>query len=205
MATSTELRMTISLNVLEHLGINLYSNVPAVLSEIVANAWDADADEVHIEWDRNSGRITIQDDGIGMTPDDINDRFLNVGYCRREDQPGPTAKGRLPMGRKGIGKLSSFSIAETIDVETVKDGLKSAFRMQVKKIREAIKGEEGSGTYKPELLPTDGVSFTNGTRITLDDIRRRQTIRTPQGAPEESRATILDHRAEARLRRIHRR
>ena len=180
MATQPELRMTISLNVLEHLGINLYSNVPAVLSEIVANAWDADADEVHIEWDRNSGRITIQDDGIGMMPDDINDRFLNVGYCRRDDQPGPTAKGRIPMGRKGIGKLSAFSIAETIDVETVKDGWKSAFRMQVEKIREAVKGEEGNGTYKPELLPIDRISFTNGTRITLDDIRRRQTIRTPQ-------------------------
>ncbi len=30
--------MSLSLNVLNHLGINLYSNVPAVLSEVVANA-----------------------------------------------------------------------------------------------------------------------------------------------------------------------
>ena len=35
--------MSLSLNVLNHLGINLYSNIPAVLSEIVANSWDADA------------------------------------------------------------------------------------------------------------------------------------------------------------------
>ena len=34
-------RMTVSLNVLNHLGIGLYSNIPAVLSELVANAWDA--------------------------------------------------------------------------------------------------------------------------------------------------------------------
>lgn len=145
MATAPELRMTISLNVLEHLGINLYSNVPAVLSEIVANAWDADADKVQIEWDRNAGRITIQDDGVGMTPEEINGRFLNVGYCRRDDQPGRTPKGRIPMGRKGIGKLSSFSIADTVGVETAKDGWKSAFRMQVEKIREAV-SQEGSGT-----------------------------------------------------------
>ena len=38
--------MSLSLNVLNHLGINLYSNVPAVLSEIVANSWDADAENV---------------------------------------------------------------------------------------------------------------------------------------------------------------
>ena len=38
--------MSLSLNVLNHLGINLYSNIPAVLSEIVANSWDADAKEL---------------------------------------------------------------------------------------------------------------------------------------------------------------
>ena len=34
--------MTVDLNVLKHLGINLYSNIAAVLTEVVANAWDAD-------------------------------------------------------------------------------------------------------------------------------------------------------------------
>ena len=43
MNSRRELVMTISLNALEHLGINLYSNLPAVLSEIVANAM-SDAD-----------------------------------------------------------------------------------------------------------------------------------------------------------------
>ena len=46
MNSSSKYQMTINLNVLNHLGINLYSNVPAVLSEVVANAWDADATNV---------------------------------------------------------------------------------------------------------------------------------------------------------------
>ena len=83
MNTETPLfRMTISLNVLEHLGINLYSNVPSVLSEIVANAWDADASMVRITWDRSADLIVIQDDGTGMTPEDINERFLR--HCQRK-------------------------------------------------------------------------------------------------------------------------
>src|SRR5712691_3955300 len=106
MSGSVPFTLTISLNVLEHLGINLYSNVPSVLAEIVANGWDADASEVRVDWDRNNDRITIQDDGIGMTPQEVNDHFLTVGYRRRDGQPGLTAKGRAPMGRKGIGKLS---------------------------------------------------------------------------------------------------
>lgn len=103
--------LTISLNVLEHLGINLYSNVPSVLSEIVANAWDADAETVRVNWDRTDGKIVISDDGCGMTAQEVNERFLKVGHRRRDMQPGPTPKfGRRPMGRKGIGKLSQRMI-----------------------------------------------------------------------------------------------
>src|SRR5215470_8006159 len=98
-ATSSPFALTISLNVLEHLGINLYSNVPSVLSEIVANAWDADATGVWIDWDRVNDRIIIHDNGYGMTTDEVNERFLNVGYRRRDAQPGMTSKGRPPMGR----------------------------------------------------------------------------------------------------------
>jgi len=127
--------LTISLNVLEHLGINLYSNVPSVLSETVANAWDADAGLVKIDWDRANGRIVIEDDGTGMTAREVNERFLKVGYRRRDEQPGRTQKNRRPMGRKGIGKLSLFSIAGTVDIETVKEGEKSGFRMRLDDIR----------------------------------------------------------------------
>ena len=74
--------MSLSLNVLNHLGINLYSNIPAVLSEIVANSWDADASKVNITFD--SQQIVIVDDGCGMSEDDINGRFLMVGYPKRE-------------------------------------------------------------------------------------------------------------------------
>ena len=57
--------MSLSLNVLNHLGINLYSNIPAVLSEIVANSWDADAENVVISI--TDKEIIIEDDGCGMT------------------------------------------------------------------------------------------------------------------------------------------
>src|SRR5271166_4966797 len=100
-----ELVMTISLNALEHLGINLYSNIPAVLSEIVANAWDADAKKVAITIDKATETIAIEDDGTGMDRDGVVDRFLTVGFKRRDDMGATTPAGRKPMGRKGIGKL----------------------------------------------------------------------------------------------------
>ncbi len=66
--------MKISLSALEHLGMNLYSNVPAVLSEIVANSWDADATKVIVKLDNNAEKIEITDNGTGMTRDEVIDR-----------------------------------------------------------------------------------------------------------------------------------
>ncbi|MFL6149654.1 MAG: ATP-binding protein, partial [Pseudonocardiaceae bacterium] len=88
MTTSSPYEMTLSLNVLNHLGINLYSNVPAVISEVVANAYDADAETVRIIVDDTVKSITIIDDGCGMTAKDVNDRFLHVGYQRRSSVNG---------------------------------------------------------------------------------------------------------------------
>lgn len=179
MTSLRPLKMRLSLDVLQHLGLKLYSNVPAVLSEIVANAWDADAEKVRVELDKAEDRIVIEDDGIGMTRDDVIDRFLLVGYQRRNQQPGSTPKGRSPMGRKGIGKLSLFSIANEIVVETVQQGQMTALRMHLDNVRKAIK--DNKDEYKPEDLKVSEVSFEHGTRITLRELRKRQTISTAEG------------------------
>lgn len=93
MSQARELVMSISLNALEHLGINLYSNIPAVLSEIVANAWDADAQNVAVTVDKAKETITIEDNGAGMNRDGVIDRFLTVGFKRREAMGRPFQTG----------------------------------------------------------------------------------------------------------------
>lgn len=141
--------MTLSLNVLNHLGLNLYSNIPSVLSEVVANSYDADAEIVRIDIDRAAGSVVVFDNGVGMTAEELNERFLNVGYQRRLAENGGTTLGlgRKVMGRKGIGKLSLLSIADVVEVYTAKDGQKSAFRMDVNDIRREIE-ERGELTTR---------------------------------------------------------
>lgn len=196
-----QFELTISLNALEHLGINLYSNVPSVLSEIVANAWDADAENVTVEWNRTEDRIVIKDDGTGMTTKEVNDRFLRVGHRRRDSQPGLTAKKRKPMGRKGIGKLSLFSIAGTVVVETTKNGEKSAFRMRLEDIRAKIGAAGGSGTYSPIPVSTENIDFDHGTRITLTELRHKQTAATTKALRKRvaRRFAILGPKHEFRI------
>ena len=174
-------KMTISLNVLNHLGINLYSNIPAVLSEVVANAWDADAKTVDILIKKDE--ISIIDDGCGMNYDDLNDKYLYVGYIRRE-QPNEAETPlfqRPVMGRKGIGKLSLFSIADTIEIQSMKEGKKNGFVMSAKKIQKQLKDKKNhSGDYHPDPLPENKITIDKqGTRVTIRKLKRGTSTTAP--------------------------
>lgn len=169
--------MRLSLNVLDHLGLFLYSNTPAVLAEAIANAWDADASKVHVNLDTRDKTISVQDDGVGMDLEDINEKFLYVGYRKRPPGNGEflTPKGRKPMGRKGIGKLSLFSIANQISVYTKKvDGQPESFLMDAHRIRAAIEEENPSTAkeYPPMPIPFDEEIPSHGTILRISDLKK---------------------------------
>lgn len=168
-------KLTVDLNVLEHLGINLYSNVPAVLTEIVANAWDADAERVEITIEENLQYIEVLDDGIGMDLEAINKKFLWVGYQKRTEGDLSPIKHRPVMGRKGVGKLAPFSIADTVEVYSYIDGEQNAFRMRVDDIRTAAKLKKD---YYPEAIDHTSCPTKNGTRLILKDLHKDR-IRKP--------------------------
>lgn len=161
--------MTVNLHVINHLGLNLYSNTSAVLSEAVANAWDADATEVKITVDKDL--IVISDNGCGMNTDDINHKYLAVGYQKRISCARTPVYNRPVMGRKGIGKLSLFSIAKEVSVFSVKDGEKNALRISTDALIDAIKNNED---YHPEELDVSLIDFEyNGTKIVLSKLKKR--------------------------------
>lgn len=170
--------MSLSLNILNHLGLNLYSNIPAVLSETVANAWDADAETVSIRIFPKEKRIEITDNGYGMNLEDINEKYLQVGYKKENDVGRITPKGRKAMGRKGIGKLSLFSIAGKVEIQTVKDGQKNRFLMDVVKIKEEIDKNEDHDNdkraiYHPDPLDVNEVDITEGTKVVLTELKKQ--------------------------------
>lgn len=176
MSNDSRYQMRISLNILNHLGLNLYSNTSAVLSEVIANAWDADATEVNVEIDVSNKCISVSDNGIGMDFNDINDKFLHIGYQKRKEQRITPLLNREPMGRKGIGKLSLFAIANKIEVHTRKqNGKKEALLLDAEEIRKQILSESKGHEAKP-YLPTkvkfDESCPAHGTKIKIDDLTK---------------------------------
>ncbi|HEP0305516.1 TPA: ATP-binding protein [Providencia rettgeri] len=166
----SDFEIKIDLNVLNHLGMSLYSNTPAVLTEIISNAWDADAKEVNIDIDVDKGVVTIVDDGHGMTKDDINYKFLNVGYARRDNNRSKSELlQRQVMGRKGIGKLAMFSLANKIQVFTYKKGNEpQAFEIDVLELQDSIKNKLKYVAKSIEL--PENIQY--GTTIKLYDLKK---------------------------------
>ena len=110
---------------IEHLGIKMYSQLPYALAELVANAYDAGADNVDIrlyDGDPEHKSIVVIDDGDGMSYEEVGENFLVIGRKRRDsDASRENSKGRRITGKKGVGKLALFGIGKTIRIETCKE------------------------------------------------------------------------------------
>ncbi len=164
-----QFKLEVDLNVLNHLGIGLYSSTPAVVTEIVANAWDADAERVDIRI--KDGEIIVQDDGHGMGSVELQRRFLKVGYARREELGGDRSSkySRPVMGRKGIGKLAMFSLANRIDIWSKKQDCPAVSgAVLVDRLKERIRRND---TYILEgVNKSYDWSTPSGTRIVLSQL-----------------------------------
>lgn len=165
-------KINIDKKVLRLLGAQLYGDTPSIISELVQNAYDADASAVWITINTTSpNTIIVQDDGIGMTPEEINTRFLNIGQDRRTAFP-TSPSGRKVLGRKGIGKLAVFSLAKIIDVYSVKDNQVAACRLDFDDITlnngDPKTLDESSVPIEAEYLSPTG----SGTKIILQNIQK---------------------------------
>jgi hypothetical protein len=187
--------MTISRLTVDKLGVKLYDRVSAVLAELVANSYDADATRVEIvapmgeylatkDSDRvvdKGYEIIVRDDGVGMTPDQVNEFYLKVGAERRRDpRRGDRSPvfGRKVMGRKGVGKLAPFGICERIELLSSggvpvsgldREGNPTSGYLTAHLVlsREKILSDTDE-LYAPETGTLDGtVSPSRGTTLTL--------------------------------------
>ena len=83
-------RMEFDVCTIKHLGLQMYSTLPPVIAELVANGWDANARKVEITIpetpiDEGTSEIVINDDGMGMSGEDVRKKYLVVGRDRRRE------------------------------------------------------------------------------------------------------------------------
>lgn len=163
-----KLFMKFEANTIQHLGVKMYSTMPPALAELIANAYDACATEVYIKlYDKAEKKVIVQDNGIGMSFEEVNDYFLRIGRNRREEKQESKC-GRIPTGKKGLGKLALFGIGDKINIRTFQETESVSFNLDWNEILDTT-GQD----YEPDFDRFENQSSEKGTIITLTELKRK--------------------------------
>jgi len=94
---------------LGELGERLVTTVHVALAELVKNAYDAEADSVVVKIlpeEGQAARVIIQDNGTGMTQEQVRDFWMKIGTVNKTTSPVSVKYGRNKTGSKGIGRFA---------------------------------------------------------------------------------------------------
>jgi hypothetical protein len=111
-----------------------YTSFAQSLKEFVSNCWDADAVNVRVTIDEDAERITIHDDGIGMTVKEFQETYASIarrGKSGSSSLDGRTVLGRRKVGRFGIGALAVAGVANKFIVRSTKRGKAEGFECSI--------------------------------------------------------------------------
>lgn len=123
-AVGEPLPVTLSPELIGLLSEQLYRSPAKAIEELVVNAYDAEADEVRIfvgQSPETNAFIVVYDDGVGMTYEGLADLW-KVGRPKDRDEGVYARKERKQIGKFGIGKLSTYAIANRVTYFTKADG-----------------------------------------------------------------------------------
>lgn len=178
-----------------------YRSTEEALKELIANAWDADATSVDVVIPEplTGEPIVVEDDGYGMTPQEIASAYLTIAYDRRRAGGDRTPKGRLARGYRGIGKFAGLIAADVMTVLTVSRNVRTRLVLNRTEL-EAL----GRDLEETELqLDTEYNISGHGTKVELSWLRPTFALPTREslgrvllqefGRNDDFRITINGH------------
>lgn len=114
------------------IGSDLITDNFVAVFELVKNSFDARATEVKITFEdiyTKNAKIIIQDNGKGMDNEDLNEKWLFLGYSAKrdntEDYRDKIKSGRVYAGAKGVGRFSCDRLGKFLNLITISEKPKS--------------------------------------------------------------------------------
>lgn len=127
---------------------SIATKADVAITELIANAHDAGASEVKIIFPEEKGSIiTVEDDGLGLTEAQFENRWLKLRYDRRKHQgafveipaDNKLSQKRLAFGRNGVGRHAGLCFDDTYVVETWRDSFKNSYELELTSGKQPIK------------------------------------------------------------------
>lgn len=178
-----ELNFRISSALKNLIGKELITDEFVAVFELVKNSFDANAKNVRIifknQYDGENAQIIIEDDGKGMSIDDLKNKWLFVGYSAKKDGTedndyrNKLKSKRIFAGAKGVGRFSCDRLGATLSLITKKDGFPyEKLEVDWTDFEEDSKEEFMNIHVKHETLSDSQMTFfKGGTYLVISQLR----------------------------------
>lgn len=124
MSSKKSLKFNFDISSYRLLGRELITDRITALFEIVKNSYDANSENVFVEFQdvnviNDNSKIIIRDDGFGMNYSDLNNKWMVVGtMSKRETRKSPAPYNRKVVGKKGVGRFAVDKLGASVILKT---------------------------------------------------------------------------------------
>ena len=128
MPTPFKLKWNFDVSTFRLLGRELITDRITALFELVKNCYDANADTTTLIFHNtdsltDDSSVTIKDDGLGMSLNDIRYKWMVVGTnSKRKERTSPAPYNRTVVGEKGVGRFAVEKLGSKVTIETTQIG-----------------------------------------------------------------------------------
>lgn len=160
---------------IQRLGEQLVSKQETALSELIKNAYDADATKVTLTFtnqEKMGGSLVVEDDGVGMTEDVIRSSWMRISTNTKDTEPTSPVFGRARAGKKGIGRFSVQRLGKRLTFVSKPAGESFGYRVQFDWDRDFIAGASLQDVFS-SIERFSKSSEDHGTRLQIEDLRER--------------------------------
>lgn len=126
-------RFSVDAELISRLGNELVARQETALSELVKNAYDADATKVTLKFlntDNVGGTLIIEDNGEGMDRDQIINGFMRISSNMKVENPKSEIYHRKKAGKKGIGRFAVQRLGNKLDIQTKTEDAKTSYNVK---------------------------------------------------------------------------
>ncbi|HYT46063.1 MAG TPA: ATP-binding protein, partial [Methylomirabilota bacterium] len=119
---SGNLKFSVDSNLLFELGERLVTKPSIALSELIKNAYDADATRATVIFDRvdkPGGVMIIEDNGHGMTFEEIENNWMRIATQVKREKPISRIYCRPLSGAKGVGRLAVRRLGTELTLQSI--------------------------------------------------------------------------------------
>lgn len=167
---------TVDAGLIQRLGYELVGRAETAVSELIKNAYDADATIVDVDFvdsNEKGGTLIISDNGLGMTEDQLINGFMRISSADKIHNPISDRFKRTKAGRKGIGRFATQRLGEQLTIVTQTKDLNKALKIVIDWNEYQIDKELSSITFPIEEIDKEK---EEGTVLIISGLRDRWTF-----------------------------